>query len=413
VVKIQKMSILINNLIPSFVNKLLLSQTPSNKVATALVIAICTVTSTNINAEERQGLLINTQIQAQHDNNVLRKIEATSDTSLQVSPELQYLTNNGKHVFSIEYKGEYTAYKENSELNYDNHNIILFARLDHTLKINTDFKFSYKNEVEEPGTNNSSSVLIEEFNQTNKKQAAAKFYYGTKQSIGQLVLALDHKEYRYTNNFQDYRDVDINTLTGIFYYRIAPKTRLLFQASIGDYNYIINNQFPDQSSKANFYLAGIEWDISAKTSGTFKLGYQGKNFEQDVYNDITGLSYMLDMTWKPNTYSTIKLGASRTTQESSQLQTSAFITNSYSVDVKHDITARTTLKATYTFDADDIVTSSNRTDKHHKLVLGIDYSLLTWLNIKLDYKFIERSSDIDIYNFKANIIALSLTTNFE
>jgi uncharacterized protein (PEP-CTERM system associated) len=122
---------------------------------------------------------------------------------------------------------------------------------------------------------------------------------------------------------------------------------------------------------------------------------------------------MLDMTWKPNTYSTIKLGASRMTQESSQQQTGAFITNSYTIDAKHDISPRTTFKAAYTFNADDIVTSSNRTDKHHKLVLGIDYSLLTWLNIKLDYKYIERSSDIDIYNFKANIIALSLTTNFE
>jgi hypothetical protein len=188
---------------------------------------------------------------------------------------------------------------------------------------------------------------------------------------------------------------------------------LLFQASIGDYDYLVNDQFPDQSSKAAFYLAGVEWDITAKTSGTFKLGYQSKDFEQDVYNDITGLSYMLDMTWKPNTYSTIKLGASRTTQESAQLDTSAFITNSYTVDAKHEITARTTLKAAYTFDTDDIVSSSNRTDKHHKVVLGVDHSLLTWLNISLDYKFIERRSDINFYNFKANVIALSLTTNFE
>jgi hypothetical protein len=402
VVNIQKPSGLVHN-----------SLTKTIKLAFIIATTACSLISTNSYAEERQGLLLNTEVQVQHDNNVLRKVEGASDSALLVSPELHYLTHSGKHIFALEYKGEYAAYKQNSDLNHDNHNIAVFARLDHSLKINSDFKLSYKNEVEEPGTNDSSTVFINEFNQTNKKQATAKFYYGTKKSIGQLVLGLDHREHRYTNNLQDYRDVDINTVTGIFYYRIAPKTRLLFQASIGDYDYLVNDQFPDQSSKAAFYLAGVEWDITAKTSGTFKLGYQSKDFEQDVYNDITGLSYMLDMTWKPNTYSTIKLGASRTTQESAQLETSAFITNSYTVDAKHEITARTTLKAAYTFDTDDIVTSSNRTDKHHKVVLGVDHSLLTWLNISLDYKFIERRSDLDFYNFKANVIALSLTTNFE
>ncbi len=367
---------------------------------------------THVNAEERQGLLLNAAIKAQYDDNVLRKIDAVADSSIQVSPEVQYLTHLGKHIFAVDYQGEYAAYEDNTKLNYDNHDIAVYAQLDHSLKINSEFKLSYKDEIEEPGTNNSTSLLITQFNQTQKKQATAKFYYGTKQSIGQLVLGLDHREYRYTNNLQSYRDVDRNRITGTFFYRIAPKTRLLFQATVGEYDYIVQSQFADQSSKESFYLAGVEWDITAKTSGSFKLGYQGKDFKQDVYNDITGLSYILDMTWKPNTYSKIKIAASRMTQESSQLLTSAFITNSYSINAEHEITPRTKLKAAYTYDSDDIVTIRSRTDKRHNLVLGVDHSLLTWLNISLDYQFIERSSDFEIYEYQANIIALSLTTKF-
>ena len=377
------------------------------KTTLAFVIVTCTLISTNSHAEERQGLLLNAELKALHDDNVLRKVKPVSDSSIQISPELQYLTHMGKHLFAVEYQGEYAAYKDNTKLNYDNHDIALYARLDHSLKINSDFKLSYKDEIEEPGTNNSTSLLIKQFNQTEKKQATAKLYYGTRQSIGQIVFGLDHREHRYTNNLQGYRDVDRNTVTGTFFYRIAPKTRLLFQASIGDYDYVTKNQFADYSSKETFYLAGVEWDITAKTSGTFKLGYQGKNFKENVYNDITGLSYMLDMTWKPNTYSKIKIAASRMTQESSQLLTSAFVTNSYKVDAEHEITPRTKLKAAYTYDNDDIVTVRNRTDKRHNIVLGVDHSLLTWLNISLDYQFIERSSDFQIYEYKANIIGLS------
>lgn len=407
-VKIQKIIALVNKSVKTLIETIV-----KNKTTLAFVITTGTLISPSINAEERQGLLLNAAIEAQYDDNVLRKINPISDSSIQISPELQYLTHMGKHIFAVDYQGEYSAYKDNTKLNYDNHNIALFARLDHSLKINSEFKISYKNEIEEPGTNNSSSLLINQFNQTDKKQATAKFYYGTQQSIGQLVLGLDHREYRYTNNLQSYRNVDRNRLTGTFFYRIAPKTRLLFQASIGDYDYKIKSQFADQSSKESFYLAGVEWDITAKTSGTFKLGYQGKNFEQKVYNDITGLSYMLDMTWKPNTYSTIKIGASRLTQESSQLLTSAFVTNSYTVDAEHEITPRTKIKASYTVDNDDIVTVRSRTDKRHNVVLGLEHSLLTWLNISLDYQFIERSSDFQLYDYKANIIGLTLSTEFE
>ena len=390
-----------------------ISKIVKNAFINVTLLASCLLINTSTHAEERQGLLLNAEIKAEHDDNVLRKVEPKSDTAVQVSPELQYLTHMGKHIFALDYQGEYAAYKNNSQFNYNNHDIALYAKLDHSKKINSEFKLQYKDETEEPGSNNSTSLLIEEFNQTNIKQVAAKIYYGTTQSIGQLVLALDHQENRYTNNLQDYRDVDRNKITGTFYYRIAPKTRLLFQASVGDYDYLIKNQYPDQSSKETFYLAGIEWDMTAKTSGTFKLGYQGKDFEQQVYNDITGLSYMLDMTWLPNTYTKIKLAASRMTQESSQLLTSAFITNSYTANVEHAITPRTKLKASYTFDSDDIVTSQNRTDKRHNIVLGINHSLLTWLNISLDYQFIERQSDFADYDFKTNVIGLSLTTTFK
>jgi hypothetical protein len=376
-------------------------------------IATCTLFGPITHAQERQGLLLNASLLTQHDNNVLRNVEPFADSSVTISPDLKYFTYMGKHILALDYQGEYAAYKDNSELNYNNHDIALFAHFDHSLKIDSEFKVSYQDKIEEPGTNNSVSSLINEFNQTEKKQAYAKFYYGTRESIGQLVFGLDHREYRYSNNFQDYRDVDRNALTGTFFYRIAPKTRLLFQASVADYDYIIKSQFPDQSSKEAFYLAGVEWDITAKTSGTFKLGYQSKDFEQDVYNDITGLSYMLDMTWKPNTYTKIKLGASRMTRESSQQLTSAFITNTYTVNAEHKITPRTQIKASYTYDNDDIVTAQSRTDKRHNIKLGLDHSLLTWLNISLDYKYIERNSDFAIYNYKANIIGLSLTTKFK
>lgn len=364
-------------------------------------------------AEERQGLLLNAELTAEYDDNVLRKANATSDNAIKLAPELQYLTNFGKHVYAVNYQGEYTLYNDNTKLNYDNHNIALLAKLDHSHKLSSEFKLAYKDEIEEPGSNNSSSLLITQFNQTEKKQAIAKFYYGKRNSIGQLVLGLDHNQNRYTNNLQGYRDYDRNRISGTFFFRIAPKTRLLFQATLADYEYFYQKNIPSRSSKESFYLAGVEWELTAKTSGSFKIGYQGKDFKQNAYSDISGLSYMLDMTWKPNTYSKIKIAATRMSQESSQLLGSAFITNTYSIIGEHKITPRTKLTAGYTFDTADITYVLNRTDKRNDISLGINHSLRTWLEIKLDYQFMARKSDYTIYEFTSNVVGLSLTTTFD
>lgn len=366
-----------------------------------------------VHAEERQGLLLNAGITAEYDDNVLRKNNAVSDNSLSIAPKAQYLTNFGKHLFYAKYKGDYAAYNHNSDLNHDDHDLGLFARFDHNLKINTEFGFSYKDKIEQPGTNNSSTEFFNQFNDTTKANAKAKFFYGSNSSIGQLVFGLDYGQNRYTNNLQSYRDVDKASFSTTFYYRIAPKTRLLFQASANQYSYVERTQFPKQSSVDTFLLAGIEWDITAKTSGTFKVGYQGKDYDEAVYNDFSGLSYMLDMTWKPNTYSKIKIAASRMTRESSQLFTSAFVSNSYSINAEHKITPRTQLKAKYALDSDDIFGARDRTDKRHELVFGVDHSLLTWLNISMDYRHTQRTSDLALYEYKANIIGLSLTTKFD
>jgi len=383
------------------------------RITTFAILSSACLATTCVSAEERQGLLLNGAVKVQHDDNVLRTENGVSDSSLQISPELTYLTHMGKHLFAVDYSGEYSAYKDDTSLNYDNHDLALLARFDHSLKINTEFMLVYKNEVEEPGTNNSITSLLSEFNQTDNKQANAKLYYGTSRSIGQFVVELEYLENRYTNNEQDFRDVDRNKLSGTFFYRIAPKTRLLFQTSISDYDYQIQDRFPDQSSTEAFYLAGVEWDLTAQTSGTFRLGYQSKDFDEDVYSDISGLSYMLDMKWQPNTFTTIEVGASRMTRESSQLQTGAFITNTYQIKAEHELSARTAINAAYTFDNDNIISSQNRNDKRHTFVLGVEHSLLKWLSLSVDYEFTQRNSDFELYNYRANIIGVTLHTQFK
>ncbi|MDO7086811.1 outer membrane beta-barrel protein [Pseudocolwellia sp. AS88] len=371
------------------------------------------------NAEDRPGLLLNGAISAQYNDNVLNNVSEISDTAIVVEPEVKYFGLVGKHKFILSYDGKFANYTKDSDLSFNEHKLAASALLDHSHKLSSEFKLNFDKKIETPGSTNSSTQSLEDFNKLENKSAIAKLYYGQKSSIGQIVLGYKYSERTYTNNQQSFRDVGKSQFDATFFYRVAPKTRVIFYASTEDFKYkdqlLANGISFNQSSTNNLYLAGIEWEATAKSTGTFRLGYQNKDYDDERLNDISGLSYMLDLVWKPNPNTQIKLGADRQSTESAQINEGGFLSTSYSIELSHELTARTQLKAKIMKDNDDIVFSSgsaNRTDKRNTLELGANHSLRDWIDINLSYKYQEKTSDIDAFNYKSNIINLSLETTF-
>lgn len=378
------------------------------------------ITSFSNIAAQRTGLVFNTGLSATYSDNVLNNLNQESDVILSLTPQASFLSLIGKHKFAVSYKGVLAQYSDNSSLNYNEHRLAMGAILDHSQKFNSEFKLGFDKIIEEPGTTNAETNSLVDFIKFNNKRADAKFYYGKKNSIGQIMLGYRYIDREYDNVNQAFRDFSLHDFSATFFYRLAPRTRLLVALSSGDFNYgdlqLNNGLVFNQSSELKLYLAGIEWEASAKTKGTFRIGYQNKDFNDTRLNDISGLSYNLDLTWKPNTYTQIQATAARQTSESAQLNQGGFLSQSYSVSIIHKLLARTSLNAKLAIDDDDIVFSasnSNRNDKRNVVELGIKHSLKKWLNVELQYKYQEKSSNIELFNFDANNISLTFETVFK
>jgi hypothetical protein len=378
----------------------------------AICVAIALLLPSSAGAQERQGLLLNAGLSVINDSNITRTAEKTPDKAAIFSPQLQFFNSIGQHNFIFGYQGDFVVYDDNTQYNYNDHQLNLSAIFDHSYRINSEFTLGYQQQVEEPGINNALNQLSTEFTKLTGKSAAAKLYYGTPASTGQFVFGVDHNQLRHTNNQQSFRDLDRNTFTGTFFYRMAPKTRLLLEASVASLDNVTETLFADFSGDENRYLAGVEWEATAITSGTFKVGYQKRDFEDPQFIDIGGLSYFLDMVWKPNTYTNITIGAQRTTQESAEQDIGGFIATGYSLGLNHALSARTQLKATYSLDEFDIIGAQDRTDKMKNIILGVNLSLRTWLDISLEYRHFARSSNDEIFDFSSDTVELSLTSKF-
>lgn len=364
-------------------------------------------------AEDRQGLLLNAGLAVISDSNISRTADEISDETAIFSPQLQFLSNVGQHQFVFDYQGDFAVFNDHSQYNYNNHDLKLDAIFDHSYRLNTEFTLGYQNKVEEPGSTNAATQLNSEFNQLTSKSVLAKLYYGTAASSGQIVLGLTHDQQRYTNNEQNFRDLDRNKFTGTFFYRMAPNTRLLIEASITANDYVVETQFANQSSNANIYLAGVEWKATAATSGTFKLGYLSTSYDDEQLNDLTGLSYLLNMFWQPNAYSKVIIGASRLTNESAQQDLGGYINTGYSLALEQAFTSLTTMTVIYEQDKLDYSSELNRIDKRKRIEVGLAHSARPWLDISLDVRHLTRNSEEVLFNFSSNMIELSITTNFE
>ncbi|MBL4630154.1 MAG: outer membrane beta-barrel protein [Paraglaciecola sp.] len=359
-----------------------------------------------------EGFAPSVTVNLLQDNNVYRTTDEISDSITSVAPTFVYNELYGKQAIKAQYKGDYAFFSDNSSLNYFNHDLLVMALLDHSYSLSSVFTAKYQNKIEQPGTTNALTSLLTEFNQRSIAELSSKVLYGAQKSKGQIVASYAQSKFRYENNNQEFRDYDREKIAGTFFYRIAPKTRFLLEANMVNLDYINNTNF-DFSSKQKSYLAGVEWNATAVTSSVFKIGYQDVAYVNDVISDLSGLSYFLDMFWKPNTYSLVKIGASRAARESAEQSLGGFLSNEYDLDVEHEFTRRTKLSVSYQYIEYDFDNNQSRKNKSQNISITLKYQSKRWLQMHIGYEVIKRESTSQQYEFDARVVNAGLVMSFD
>lgn len=361
------------------------------------------------------GFLFNAETQLLYDDNVYRTTNnQDSDTAFIVKPKLAWHAVHGAHLFDLSYAGDYGRYFDQNSLDYTNHKFTAHALLDHSARLNTDYTLGYERGSDKPGSNDGISIEGEEPDEWNNSAFDALIEYGNSDSHGQLVGRIIYKEWRYTNNDSEFRDYNQAGATGTFYYRLAPRTRLLFELDYDDNDYQESDIFgSNQSNKEYSYLTGLTWEATAKTTGVFKIGYRDKNYQNDRFSDITGLALFLDGTWEPTTHTKVTFGASRDNENSAIQGSGGSTKTGIDAGLEHSITQRLMLSSSIRLSEEDFDGAFSRKDDRRYFALGVKYSLQPRFDIGIEYQFEERDSNRNLFDFTSNIIMLTASTRFQ
>ena len=204
-----------------------------------------------------------------------------------------------------------------------------------------------------------------------------------------------------------YRNDTDNTIAGYFYYAFTPKLSAFveYQGVKFDYNdHILNNT-------ENYLYGGIEWDVTAKTKGTIKAGYESKKFDDPSLGKYNNFAFSADINHNFDPKNSVMLTAYRRPNSTNLVGTNFYLTTGFLLQYYYRITGKITARGDLSYGNDKyygLLGGNPRTDNTWSGAIWLFYQIKRWLRVELGYMYTSRNSNIDAFTYKSNQIWLTL-----
>ncbi|MCL4477415.1 MAG: outer membrane beta-barrel protein [Nitrospirae bacterium] len=244
-----------------------------------------------------------------------------------------------------------------------------------------------------------------DFFRTNLASASAAYNLSDR-----FKVRLDYSNYLvdYEAGRNDFRNRTDNTLAGYVYYRLTPKT-----SAFVEYEYLVIDFKTSEEfdSKEHHLYGGITWDVTGKTKGTVKGGYEVKKFQDPSIERFKGfiMELIVDHNFTPR--HSIKIKGIRRTNETNVFGTSFFITTGASIEYFQKFTGKITGTADISYGRDSYHGDFPRRDNTWQTGIGLIYQLKKWLRTEAKYSYTKRDSSEHDFNYRNNTYYLKVVAS--
>ncbi len=353
------------------------------------------------------------------DNIYLSNLRKQSSTIEVVSPGVKLETQRRDDIYSLAYRADLGRYNSASGNDYNDQSLKGQALVNITpkasLKVNPELVWSH-----DPIGTTYGFVVPGGFVQTTPNTwrntgVSAIFSYGTDESKGKVELEGGYLGTKYTNNrnFTVGYDKKITDAGATFYYRVMPKTSLLFQAKDERIAYDNPAVAIVPNSTQQYYLVGAKWEATAKTTGDLRIGHVSKNYDASTApkQNYSGIVWVGKVSWDAKTYSRVNLVLSKQPTETTLPGSAYMLVTSSTLGWDYDWSSRVTSHASYNqylqnFGGIGLNTTANN------YTLGVDYQMRRWL--KTGISWMNTTQTVNQLPYEAlmydrNVFMLSLT----
>ena len=239
---------------------------------------------------------------------------------------------------------------------------------------------------------------------------AGLFSYGAVGARGRVDVEAGYQQSEYKNNRAVTAAFDHNTTFGggAFYWRVMPKTSLLFRVRQSQIEYP-GSAFADLSSTERQYGIGATWEATARTSGVFSFGQLKKEFDSPGREGYTGAYWEGNVTWAPRTYSNFNFSTAQHTSEATGIGDFA-VSRVVFLTWNHAWTSRISSRVRGGYRTDDYRGAGvTRQDDNSNIGAGVSYQFRRWLGFGANYDHLRRSSNVPNADYDRNVFSITIS----
>ncbi|MCK5697131.1 MAG: outer membrane beta-barrel protein [Gammaproteobacteria bacterium] len=352
-------------------------------------------------------------VSTRHDDNIWLQDNNNVESSwiTEIAPSVTLMANDGPNQYSAQYTMKAGRYHSSRNDDYVDHlfNMNSHNEFNYRNQLNLEFDYLHLHEQRGTGLSDHTGYVRNSPDEYNDMLIGGNYIYGGGESAGRIKVEASHFERDYSNHrdYTRYFDRDEDKIGSTFYYRIMPKTSLLFEAEYKDINYDNSPTYVDKvDGDEQTYQVGVTWEATAKTTGTAQIGQTYKNFDKSAYKDKNFTSWALILGWAPLSYSLIDVSSSRYPVETNG--NGSFIENTeYMAAWSHAWTDKVHSRVSSRFVKQDYQ-DSHRDDDIVDFGVGADYNFRRGIQFSVDYDYSNRDSNQRNSDYNDNVFMLSV-----
>ncbi|MCQ4257581.1 outer membrane beta-barrel protein [Stutzerimonas stutzeri] len=317
-----------------------------------------------------------------------------------INPTFLLGTGNRNSEYELEYSFNSDIFHSDSEASNTDHHLNLRSVMEFNSRNRLSWGLGYHRVEETADTEDNT-----ENDKYSSAIARAAYRFGAQTARNQLEFGTHYEQRRYHNsgNINASEERDSLMFNSIWFHRLGARTRSLVEVRHTDHDYKLSSALRDSTNVA--LLGGATWNATAKTSGSFKVGAERKDFDSDQREDFTSPMWEANVTWKPRTYSAFNLTSRRAFDEGND---GASTINDWTTlaSWEHEWTSRIATELKYRF-SDREYEGINRDDERTAYGAGLIWSPDRWIDVTLSYLRTENDSSLASENYDRNVYLLS------
>lgn len=384
-------------------------------VAVAWLILLTTTAQAQVNPQPyttENGLEITPELTLgyRYDDNIALATEPADEESsdiVELGVSLDFIAARGLSTYSAVYDISGADYLDSDIDDYVDQGISLQADLDLAYRHGVVIDGEYNDQHEARGSDLTEENGYTELLYYKTRDLKALYAFGGDASTARIESYIGWGDNVYSNGGFLTQDADWEEFRygATFYYNISLDTNLFLELSRSERRY--DNGDTGSDNNDNYAYLGASWNLTGKTTGTAKIGYEYKDYKLSGIDDYKGISWDLSLIYNPVARSTITVSTSNLAEETSSYD-SYMDEVIYTVEWEHYWLDRLFTEVSYSNTNDDYA-SFSREDETNARSIIVGYDLRRWLEVSFGYTVTDKDSTDSDIGYEQHEYYLTLT----